>query len=113
VESTNYREGEFLDARNPEAGKRNEAMTISGTAACGSKRFPMAIRQISGAIARRIVCPVEAGRKLVKGEVYGMIKFGSRTELYLPVEGVEICVKPGEVVRGGQTVIAILTDTEK
>jgi len=113
VESTHYREGEYLDARNPQAGQRNEAKTISGTATCGSKQFPMAIRQISGAIARRIVCPVEAGRKLAKGEVYGMIKFGSRTELYLPTEGVEICVKPGEVVRGGQTVIAILTDTGK
>ena len=68
--------------------------------------FPMAIRQVSGAIARRIVCPVQPGSKLRRGEVYGMIKFGSRTELYLPVEGFETLVKVGDRVYGGETVVA-------
>ena len=68
----------------------------------------MAIRQISGAIARRIVCPVRPGRRLERGEVYGMIKFGSRTELYLPATGFEVKVKVGDKVKGGQSVIAAM-----
>ena len=108
VESTNYRPGEYLDARHNEAGRRNEAMTIAGTAEIGGRSFPMAIRQISGAIARRIVCPVKAGRKLKRGEIYGMIKFGSRTELYLPAEGFALEVKVGDRVFGGKSVLAKL-----
>ena len=110
VESKFYREGEYLDARNSECAKRNEAMTIAGIATTGGKRFPLAVRQISGAIARRIVCPVDPGRKLRKGEVYGMIKFGSRTELYLPVDGFEINVKVGDRVYGGETVMATVKE---
>ena len=110
VESKFYREGEYLDARNSECAKRNEAMTIAGTATAGGKRFPLAVRQISGAIARRIVCPVDPGRKLRKGEVYGMIKFGSRTELYLPVDGFEINVKVGDRVYGGETIMATVKE---
>ena len=110
VESKFYRKGEFLDARHPECAVRNEAMTIAGTASAGEKRFPMAIRQISGKIARRIVCPVEPGRKLKRGELYGMIKFGSRTELYLPVEGFDLKVKVGDKVHAGTTVLAVAAE---
>ena len=110
VENISYREGEYLDARDEGAVQRNEAMTISGTAAAGDQTFPIAIRQISGAIARRIVCPVKAGQKLKKGEIYGMIKFGSRTELYLPVGRAEINVKVGDKVQGGSSVLATLTE---
>ena len=84
--------------------------TKAGTATAGGKRFPLAVRQISGAIARRIVCPVDPGRKLRKGEVYGMIKFGSRTELYLPVDGFEINVKVGDRVYGGETIMATVKE---
>ena len=112
VESTHYREGEYLDARHSEATKRNEAMTIAGLRTEGKKQIPLAVRQISGAIARRIVCPVEAGRKLERGEIYGMIKFGSRTELYFPVDGVEIKVKVGDAVRGGTSILAAVKDDE-
>ena len=110
VENVSYREGEYLDARHEGASQRNEAMTISGTAHSGEERFPVAVRQISGAIARRIVCPVKAGEKLKKGQIYGMIKFGSRTELYLPVGRAEINVKTGDRVKGGSSVIATLTE---
>ena len=113
VESINYREGEYLDARHGEATKRNEAMTIAGTMTVGERQMPLAVRQISGAIARRIVCPVEPGRKLERGEIYGMIKFGSRTELYLPMDGVEIKVKTGDRVYGGSSVIAAVTEIKK
>ncbi|MBR2374343.1 MAG: phosphatidylserine decarboxylase family protein [Lentisphaeria bacterium] len=113
VESVNYREGEYLDARHNEATKRNEAMTIAGTMTMGERKIPLAVRQISGAIARRIVCPVKPGRELVRGEIYGMIKFGSRTELYLPVDGVEIKVKVGDKVNGGTSILAAVTELEK
>ena len=106
VVNVHYREGKYLDARNPKAGQENEAMTVSGDAEVAGVTFPMAIRQVSGAIARRIVCPVRPGRQLYRGEVYGMIKFGSRTELYLPVEGFETLVKVGDRVYGGETVVA-------
>ena len=110
VENVSYREGEYLDARDEGASQRNEAMTISGTAVFDDNKLAVAVRQISGAIARRIVCPVQPGRKLKKGEIYGMIKFGSRTELYLPVGRAEISVKVGDKVRGGASVIATLTE---
>ena len=110
VENVSYREGEYLDARDEGAVQRNEAMTISGTATADDKTFPVAVRQISGAIARRIVCPVKPGRKLEKGEIYGMIKFGSRTELYLPVGRAEINVKVGDKVSGGSSILATLTE---
>jgi len=107
VESKFYREGRYLDARDAGCIKENEAMTIAGLANAGGKEFPLAVRQISGAIARRIVCPVEPGRLLAKGEIYGMIKFGSRTELYLPADDhFEIKVRIGDKVYGGETVIA-------
>ena len=110
VENVSYREGEYLDARDEGAVQRNEAMTISGTAVAEEQTFPIAIRQISGAIARRIVCPVKPGAKLKKGQIYGMIKFGSRTELYLPVGRAEINVKVGDKVSGGSSVLATLTE---
>ncbi len=110
VTSKYYREGEYLDARDSGAVKRNEAMTIAGNATAGGEEFPLAVRQISGAIARRIVCPVEPGRKLKKGDIYGMIKFGSRTEIYLPAEGFELKVKIGDKVRGGETVVAAMKE---
>ena len=66
---------------------------------------PMTVRQISGAIARRIVCIPQIGDKLAKGQKIGMIKFGSRTELYLP-PGVSIETKLKSRVRAGATVIA-------
>ncbi len=110
VEDKYYRQGEYHDARSPECAKRNEAMTISGVASVAGKTFPIAVRQISGAIARRIVCPVNPGKALKKGEVYGMIKFGSRTELYLPLDGLEINVKIGDRVYGGKTVMATVKE---
>ena len=67
------------------------------------------VRQISGLIARRIVCPVDLGDQAEAGAVYGMIKFGSSTELILPdPELVEINVEVGQRVRGGETVFARL-----
>ncbi len=101
-----YRKGRYLDARHPDCHKENEAMTIGGTAAINGFEFPMAVRQVSGAIARRIVCPVEIGDKIERGAIYGMIKFGSRTELYIPVsDDFEVQVKVGDQVFAGTSVM--------
>ena len=81
-----HKNGAYHDARNPDAIKENESLLLGGKGKIAGKEFPMAVKQISGAIARRIVCEADPGTELKKGERYGMIKFGSRTELYLPAK---------------------------
>jgi len=105
-----YRPGRYLDARDSRCGKENEAMTIAGEATVNGVVIPVAVRQISGAIARRIVCPAEPGSTYQKGEIYGMIKFGSRTEIYLPAgKNIDLKVKVGDRVRSGTSIIAAVT----
>ncbi len=98
-----YRPGAFVDARSPEASRVNESHEMGIVTPSGSR---LLVRQISGAIARRIVCAVATGRELARGERYGMIKFGSRAEVSLDPALYEIVVRPGDVVRGGRTVLA-------
>lgn len=106
VQYRKYKEGRFLDARDKRCAKENEALVIAGTGSAGGKRFPVAVRQVSGAIARRIVCVPQPGASLKKGEIYGMIKFGSRTELYFPPEtGITLRIQIGDKVRSGSTLI--------
>ena len=105
VEKITYREGQFLDARNPEAGKVNESNDLWLTR-IESPNDKLIVRQISGAIARRIVCKAEPGQNLAAGEKFGMIKFGSRTEVYVPArDGVKCLVKTGDKVKAGLTPI--------
>ena len=102
-----YRKGKYHDARNLLASRENEAMTIFGMASVEKNFFSLIIRQISGAIARRIVCTAHRGSKLKKGAKFGMIKFGSRTELFLPKEEfIQIEIKVGDRVFAGETVLA-------
>lgn len=105
VESITYKPGQFLDARGANTSELNEANTVRMT----TPRGPMTVRQISGLIARRIICKVEVGETLAKGEKFGMIKFGSRTELYLPVDA-QICVTLKDKVQGGATIVARFPD---
>ena len=113
VRFVRHKDGSYFDARDPRAVKENESQIIGGTGEVCGREFPVAIKQISGAIARRIVCPVEPGAKFDKGFCYGMIKFGSRTELYLPVKsGFEPAVNVGDRVFGGETVIARYHQTQ-
>src|SRR5436309_10811207 len=100
-----YREGVCLDARNPDCSEKNEAMTWTFE----NPRVTIVVRQLTGAIARRIVAWADVGDELRKGERFGMIRFGSRTELYLPLDA-EVLVKTGDHVSGGSTVIARLAD---
>jgi len=107
VEYRKYKEGFFHDARDPLCAKENESLVIAGTGTSGGKSFPTAIRQISGAIARRIVCEPQPGASLKKGEIYGMIKFGSRTELFFPPNaGINLVAQVGDTVRSGITIMA-------
>jgi phosphatidylserine decarboxylase len=98
-----HHEGACLDARHPDCPEKNEAMTW----AFENPRSTIVVRQLTGAIARRIVAWANVGDELKKGERFGMIRFGSRTELYLPLEA-EVLVKTGDHVFGGSTVIARL-----
>ena len=95
--------GLFLDARDPECSAKNEALTW----AFEGKYATLVVRQITGAIARRIVPWSKLGDTVEKGFRFGMIRFGSRTEVYLPLTAT-IEIKPGDKVRGAETVIAKL-----
>jgi len=106
VQYRKYKEGRFLDARDKRCARENESLVIAGIGSAAGRRFPVAVRQVSGAIARRIVCVPQPGDMLKKGEIYGMIKFGSRTELYFPPEnGMTLCVQIGDKVRSGSTLM--------
>lgn len=106
IENITYRPGKFINAMNPNCGKVNESNDIAMT------RLPMPsekllVRQVSGAIARRIVCDAQRGQEFTGGVIFGMIKFGSRTELYLPAQSsAQIKVKIGDKVNAGITVLA-------
>jgi phosphatidylserine decarboxylase len=95
--------GKFLDARNPEASVVNESQTW----AFRNGETTLVVRQITGAIARRIVGWATVGDRVRRGERFGMIRFGSRTELYLPLDS-QITVERGNRVKGGETIIARL-----
>jgi phosphatidylserine decarboxylase len=101
-----YRRGKFLDARRPESSRENEQIAVRIEESTAPHRR-MIVRQITGAIARRIVCWVKPGDELAAGEQFGMIKLGSRTELVLPREpGLCIEARLGEMVQAGSSVLA-------
>ena len=95
--------GLCLDARHADCTTKNRAMTWAFENARGT----FVVRQLTGMIARRIVGWSKVGDELKKGEHFGMIRFGSRTEVYLPLDA-EVLVKVGDRVTGGTTVIARL-----
>jgi phosphatidylserine decarboxylase len=100
-----YRKGKFLDARSEESAKINESNALF--LFTNGERIGM--RQVSGKIARNIVCPIKAGDRFRQGQQFGMIKFGSTAELILPrPDQVHIIVAKGESVRGGLTQLATL-----
>ncbi len=106
VEKITYRPGKYLNAMNQRAGKVNESNNLV-LVRTGRPSDRLLVRQISGAIARRIVCAAREGQQLAGGERFGMIKFGSRTEIYLPAgERIECLVRVGDKVRAGMTPLA-------
>ncbi|HVM62059.1 MAG TPA: phosphatidylserine decarboxylase family protein [Verrucomicrobiae bacterium] len=102
IKLVEYKKGKFLDARDPQASLQNESRVVGIESADG---FRVTVRQISGLIARRIVGWAAEGTALAKGERFGMIRFGSRVELYVPA-GTEIAAKVGDYAIGGETIIA-------
>jgi len=106
VRRVTYRKGEFLDARHPESGTRNESNTLM-IEPDGPMPGPIYVRQVAGLVARRIICHAKTGDHMPIGYRFGLIKFGSRTELIIPHrEDTEILVKLGDEVRGGLTILA-------
>ncbi|MBN1788352.1 MAG: phosphatidylserine decarboxylase family protein [Sedimentisphaerales bacterium] len=105
-EKITYHKGRFTNAMHPESGRVNESNDIAMTRLAEPKD-KLLVRQISGAIARRIVCDAKEGQEFAGGAVFGMIKFGSRTELYLPAQSnARIIVKIGDKVKAGLTILA-------
>ena len=106
VVGISYRRGKFLNALRVASARENEQLSVR----LQETRPPYrryVVRQIAGAIARRIVCWVKPGDELARGERFGMIKFGSRTEIVLPREdGLRVRVAVGDTVRSGVTVLA-------
>jgi phosphatidylserine decarboxylase len=102
-----HRKGLCLDARRPDCSEKNESMTWAFESK--KPRVIIVVRQLTGAIARRIVGWAKIGDELKKGERFGMIRFGSRTEVYLPLTAT-VLVKVGDHVSGGSTIIARLPD---
>ena len=104
VEVVAYRPGKFLNAAADKASDENERMAIALRRGDGNL---IGFVQIAGWVARRIVCYVKPGQVIAAGERFGHIRFGSRTDLYLPA-GARLLVAPGQRMIGGETVMAEL-----
>jgi phosphatidylserine decarboxylase len=109
VKKISYHKGQFLNASFDKASDLNERSSMVLEMADG--RDVIAV-QIAGLVARRIVSRVKEGRNLLKGERYGLIRFGSRVDVYLP-PGATIGVKVGEKVSAGTTTLALLGPLSK
>lgn len=108
VEQVAYQPGRFLVASRPEATLQNEQNALLIRAAQGAQVLCV---QIAGLIARRIVCWVAPGDRVACGERFGLIRFGSRMDVFLPV-GTKLAVKVGDHVKGGETLLGELTCVE-
>lgn len=104
-----YQKGKMLAAYDPLAITQNESAAACLEVLDGRHR--MIVRQITGALARRIVCPVRPGDRFRSGERYGMIKLGSRTEVWVPTSlPVRWSVNVGDRVRAGETVLGVVDE---
>ena len=102
IANVTYQRGKFLAAYKEEASRRNEQNALS---IVDSKGRTLSVVQIAGVMARRIICHAKPGDQLARGERFGLIMFGSRTDTYLP-EGCQVEVTEGQRVKGGETVLA-------
>ena len=108
VVSLSYRPGRFFNASFDKASLHNERMSARiRPATSRSAADDLAVVQIAGLVARRIVCDIKVGEKVARGTRYGMIRFGSRLDVYLPLSA-KIVIKEGSVTRAGETVLAEL-----
>ena len=104
VRAVEHRAGTFVSADLPEASERNAR---TGLWVHSTDGHDLAVLQIAGLVARRIVCDAAPGDEVAAGETYGLIRFGSRVDLLLP-PGSRPLVEPGQRTVGGETVLAVL-----
>ena len=97
-----YVHGKYLNAADPAAGEENERQLVRMTTDDG---HDIAFAQVAGLIARRILCDLKEGDVVERGDRFGLIRFGSRTDIYLD-EGMEAAVDVGQTMIGGETIIA-------
>ncbi len=102
VEKREYRRGSFGAAYKGDASEANEANALLVRSDAG---YPLVVVQIAGWLARRIVCDIGEGDRVMRGARFGLIMFGSRVDVYLP-DAVTVCVTPGQPVPAGNTVFA-------
>ncbi|MDG1880811.1 MAG: phosphatidylserine decarboxylase family protein [Schleiferiaceae bacterium] len=102
VTYTRYHQGKYLVAWHPKSSQLNERTTVVME---NNKTGPILFRQIAGAVARRIAIYCRPDDQLLAGQEFGFIKFGSRMDVFLPLEA-EVCVKIGDKPKGGETIIA-------
>ncbi len=102
VTAVTYVEGKFLDAAHDNASELNERQLVRMTTEDGCD---VAFTQVAGLVARRILCDLEDGQEVTRGERYGLIRFGSRNDIYLD-KSQKALVKVGQTMIGGETVIA-------
>jgi phosphatidylserine decarboxylase len=100
VRYTRYVKGEYFAAFEDKASERNEQMIVGLEGANGKVMF----KQIAGFIARRIVCPLKPGNTVNMGERFGMIKFGSRVDVYFPLS-VNVRAQVGDITKAGETIL--------
>ena len=105
IENINYHEGKFLSANMDKASVDNERNEVMIRTADGRALWAV---QIAGLIARRIVCWLSVGTPVKKGERFGLIRFGSRVDIYLP-EDSKVSVKLGDKVKAGETPLGYLS----
>jgi phosphatidylserine decarboxylase len=97
-----YRKGKFLNASLDKASEENERMAIRLATAEGPD---IAVVQIAGLVARRIVCSVGESQQVIAGQRFGLIRFGSRTDVYIPLDWTPLAI-PGQRAVGGETILA-------
>jgi phosphatidylserine decarboxylase len=101
IRKVHYNPGKYFAAFAEKASLENEQTAVLLDT---DKGFPILFVQIAGLIARRIICRLQPGDQVERGERYGLIRFGSRADIYFP-DQVKIEVKVGQVVEGGRTVL--------
>jgi phosphatidylserine decarboxylase len=107
VRAVEYREGEFLNAMNPNSAVANEQTLV----VIDAGGYEVSYKQIAGLLARRIVCTVKVGDHVERGQHVGLIKFGSRVDVLMPAEA-ELKIKLGSHVQGGSSILAVVPTNE-
>lgn len=103
VVDLNHKRGRFLPAFKDRASMENEQVAIF----ISHNSDKILVKQIAGVIARRVICWAGVGDKFERGQRYGLIRFGSRVDIFLPTR-IELMVKTGDKVRGGETILGVL-----